>query len=161
MSTSSGSPARFAARLPFLMPLAVEWATAQAAHILAAGAPLTTEGLGLAQRVGVRAPAAVRVLHVPRIPGPEHPALRAACEALGFLGASTAGLTLGSGIFIREDLASQRALLAHELRHVAQYEEYPSIAGYLARYVPELLEFGYEHAPFEVDARRMEVKSSD
>jgi hypothetical protein len=156
MATSSESPACFAARLPILMPLAIEWAAAQAAHILAAGVPLTTEGLALAQRVGVRQPAAVRVLHVPRIPGPEASELRAACEALGFLGASTAGLTLGSGIFIREDLAGQHALLSHELRHVAQYEAYPTIAAYLARYIPELLEFGYERAPFEVDARRAE-----
>ena len=110
----------------------------------------------LAQRVGVRHPAAVRVLCVPAIPAPRHPELAAACAALGFLGPDTAGLTLGSSIFLRTDLAGERRLWAHELRHVAQYEEYPTIAAYLERYIPELLAFGYAHAPFEVDARRME-----
>ena len=145
------------ARLPVLLPLAASWATAQSARILAEGAPLTAEASALAQRVGVRRPDAVRVLHVPVIPSPEHAELAAVCHALGFLGADTAGLTLGAGLFIREDLAGQRLLLAHELRHAAQYEEYPTIAAYLERYIPELLEFGYERAPLEVDARLSEA----
>jgi hypothetical protein len=144
-------------RVPILLPLAASWAWAESANIRGLGTPLSADLLEMAECVGVRNPDLVRILFVPRIPRPEHPELRAACEALGFLGKDTAGLTLGSGIFIRQDLAGQPRLFAHELRHVAQYEEYPSLAAYLERYIPELLAFGYERAPFEVDARRMEA----
>jgi hypothetical protein len=150
-------PLNWAERLPALLPLAAEWAVAQSRRILAEGAPLTPDLVEVARRVGVRKPEEVRLLVVPAIPGPDHTGLRAACDALGFLAADTAGLTLGSGIFLRQDVAGQRRLIAHELRHVAQYEEYPSIAAYLERYIPELLEFGYKQAPLEVDARRMET----
>ena len=141
------------------MPLAVEWANTESARIVAEGAPLTASMTALAQRVGVRRPEAVRVLCVPAIPAPRHRELAAACAALGFLGSDTAGLTLGPGIFLRDDLAGDRRLWAHELRHVAQYEEYPTIAAYLAQYIPELLAHGYSRAPFEVDARRMESRA--
>jgi hypothetical protein len=39
---------------------------------------------------------------------------------------------------------------------VAQYEQAGSIAAYLAVYIAELLRYGYDAAPFEVDARRVE-----
>jgi hypothetical protein len=146
----------WAERLSILVALAAEWAVAQSERILAEGAPLAADFLEVATRVGVRNPKAVRVLLVPIIPGPDNPELRAACAALGFVTTDAAGLTLGSGIFLREGLGDQRRLLAHELRHVAQYEQYPSIAAYLQKYIPDLLEFDYEEAPFEVDARRME-----
>jgi hypothetical protein len=151
------TPLNWTDRLPTLLPLAAEWATAQSRWILAEGVPLTPDLVDVARRVGVRKPKDVRLLVVFAIPGPEHGELRAACDALGFLAADTAGLTLGSGIFLRQDVAGQHRLIAHELRHVAQYEEYPSIAAYLERYIPELLEFGYRDAPLEADARRMET----
>jgi hypothetical protein len=39
---------------------------------------------------------------------------------------------------------------------VAQYEYLGSIADYLARYIPDLLSYGYQDAPLERDAAEAE-----
>jgi len=142
------------AELPRLMPLACSWAEEQSALILRTGCTLSEPALKFARLVGVQRPALVRVLVVPSIPAPTEPALQAACAQLQFLGPDTAGLTLGSGIFVRQDSDRDSQLLAHELRHVAQYEQYPSIKAYLSVYIPELIQFGYANAPMELDAQR-------
>lgn len=143
-----------AAELPRLFPLAAAWAEENSALILRTGVPLLEPGLALARLVGVENPARVRVLAVPIIPAPSEPGLQAACAQLQFLGPNTSGLTLGPGIFVRQGLENDRLLLAHELRHVAQYEQHPSIAAYLSVYIPELIRFGYAQAPMELDAQR-------
>jgi Domain of unknown function (DUF4157) len=140
--------------LPRLLPLAVAWAEEYSTLILHTGLPLSEPELALARLVGVQSAGRVRVLAVPLIPAPSEPTLAAACAQLQFLGPNTAGLTLGPGIFVKQGLESDRVLLAHELRHVAQYEQYPSIAAYLSVYIPELLRFGYAQAPMELDAQR-------
>jgi hypothetical protein len=140
--------------LPRLLPLAVAWAEEYSALILHTGLPLSEPELALARLVGLQSAGRVRVLAVPLIPAPYEPTLAAACAQLQFLGPNTAGLTLGPGIFVKQGLESDRVLLAHELRHVAQYEQYPSITAYLSVYIPELLRFGYAQAPMELDAQR-------
>jgi hypothetical protein len=140
------------AQLPVLLPLAVSWAEQQSSLILQQGHPLSPSDTALAHRVGVRDHEAVRVLVVDAIPAPAHPLLRDACIALSFLGPNTGGLTLGHAIFVRKDVANDRNLIAHELRHVAQYEEQGCIAAYLSVYIPQLLTYGYENAPLELDA---------
>jgi len=142
------------AELPRLIPLACSWAEEQSALILRTGCTLSELELDLARLVGVQRPALVRVLVVPCIPAPTEPALQAACAELQFLGPDTEGLTLGSGIFVRQGFERNRQLLAHELRHVAQFEQHPSIAAYLSVYIPELIQFGYANAPMELDAQR-------
>ena len=141
--------------LPHLLPLACAWANEHFAHILSTGQPLSQQDHDLATEVVVRRPELVRVALVARIPSPQDEKLKTACEQLHFLDEGTLGLTLGFGIYIKEAAAGRR-LLAHELRHVAQYEHYPSIEAYLAVYIPELLQYGYEQAPFERDAREAE-----
>jgi hypothetical protein len=143
-----------AAELPRLFPLACAWAEQQSAHILSLGVPLSEPQFALARLVDVQHPDLVRVLAVPNIPAPPEPTLQAACEQLHFLGPDTTGLTLGSGIFLKQGLEQDRQLLAHELRHVAQYEQFPSIVAYLAVYLPELIKFSYAQAPMELDAQR-------
>jgi hypothetical protein len=142
-----------AAQLPVLLPLAIEWAERQQALVRAEGAPLSEAEQDVARLVGVGRPRDVRILRVARIPAPEHPALAGACAVLGFLGPSTIGLTLSHGVFLRRGGEDDPMLLAHELRHVAQYEQHGGIAAYLAVYLRELLELGYDRAPFEIDAR--------
>jgi hypothetical protein len=148
----------FADLVPELLPLAVEWAERQEAAILRDGRALDAAERLVAAAVGVRDLDLVRLLVVPRIPGPDHhPLLANACATLGFLGPGTAGLTLGRGVYLQKAaFALSRRLLPHELRHVAQYEEAGGIAAYLAVYIPELLRYGYDAAPLEVDARRSE-----
>jgi hypothetical protein len=138
--------------LPRLMPLACKWAESEASRILATGVTLDPVGLRLASCVGVRAPEQVRVLFVPTIPRPAEPALAQACDATGIIGPETRGLTLGHGVFIRERDEANPWLLAHELRHVSQYEGFGSIAAFLGKYLPELVQFGPTNSPLELDA---------
>jgi hypothetical protein len=145
-----------AEKLPELLRLAGEWAELQAALIEHNGRRLTAAESATAARVGVARPELVRLSTVDEIPEPEQPVLKAACEQLGFLGKDTVGLTLGYGVYLRAGQARIERLVAHELRHVAQYEERGSIRAYLAVYIPELLKFGYEAAPMERDAREAE-----
>ena len=148
-----------AADLGRLLPLAAQWAEEQATVLGSEGSALNVSEQGLAQSVGVKQPDRVRVCVVQRIPAPSHPLLSRACAQLGFLGPDTAGLTLGYGVYLRTGLAGpERSVLVHELRHVAQYEAYETIGAYLAVYIPQLLKYGYDRAPLEVDARAAEKR---
>jgi hypothetical protein len=138
--------------LPQIVSRGGAWAEEQAEQILRKGSTLDEDGRRLARCVGVGRPDDVRILLVKQVPAPADPLLREACQALGFLGAETAGLTIGHGIFLRKDRQDDPGLLAHELRHVAQYEAQPSISAYLAIYIPDLVRYGYSAAPFEIDA---------
>lgn len=148
---------------PELLPRAVDWAKMQQRLIQESGRPLSSEKQRLAARVGVSAPEEVRVWAVASIPTPGDPLLASACERTGFLGSQTIGLTLFRGIYLRRDYLRRdylrrdarhrRRLLAHELRHVHQHEERGSIASFLSDYLQQVLEYGYDDAPLEVDAR--------
>jgi hypothetical protein len=140
------------AEMPRLLPLAVTWAESQEARILREGDPLRGRAVTLARLVGVLTPDRVRVLLVPRIPRPEQPSLAAACEQLGFLEKDTVGLVIGYAMFIRRGFQGDPILMAHELRHVAQYEKHESVAAYISQYFQELLRHGYDRAPYEIDA---------
>jgi hypothetical protein len=140
------------AAFPQLLPLAVSWAERQQEMILAQGTPLSDAETTLARRVQVLRPDELRILMVDSIPVPDHPELKAACDQIGFLAAGTMGLTVGRGMFIRRGHDRDLVLMAHELRHAAQYERLGSIAAYVTVYVQELLQHGYDRAPFEVDA---------
>jgi hypothetical protein len=143
-----------AVELPRLLPLAVAWAEENSTLILRDGIPLSEQGTQLALLVGVKDYARVRILLVHSIPAPSDPVLQAACAQLQFLEPNTHGLTLGFGIFVKKGFETGRGLIAHELRHVAQYEQYFSIGAYLSDYIPELIRFGYAAAPLELDAQR-------
>jgi hypothetical protein len=132
-----------------LLPLACQWATAQEQRILAAGAPLSQMALADAARVGVLRPQHVRILYVPEIPIPQHPALRAAAEQTQLISPLTGGLTLRYGIFIRADCAYSRAMIVHELGHTAQYERFGGFDPFLRQYLFECLTIGYVEAPME------------
>lgn len=142
--------------LPELAPLAVEWAERVSARALANGARLTADEAEVARRVGVTAPDAVRIAVAEQLPFPEHPLLRDAAIQVGLLGPHMAGLTLGHAVFVRSGHASIR-LLSHELRHVAQYEAAGSIREFLPGYLAQIVHFGYQDAPYEVDARSHEI----
>ena len=144
--------------LPGLAPLAVEWAERVCAHAAEMGDALDAEGTRIARAVGVNLPARVRIVVPESMPFPEHPTLRAAAVQTGMLGPTMAGLTLGHTIFLRPGTRTVR-LLSHELRHVAQYEAAGSIAAFLPAYLAQIVHFGYEDAPYEVDARSHEIGS--
>ena len=132
-----------------LLPLACQWAAAQEQRILAQGEPLSDSELADARRVGVAAPERVRLLYVPEIPIPEHPALRAAAEETQLISPLTGGLTLRYGIFIRSDCRFHRAMIVHEFGHTAQYERFGGFEPFLRQYLFECLTAGYPEAPME------------
>ena len=138
-----------------VVPLAVEWAERVAARAATTGARLTAEEARIARHVGVAAPEKVRISIGETFPYPEHPLLRSAAVETGMLGPGMAGLTLGHTIFLAGPPSVR--LLSHELRHVAQYEAAGSIAAFLPGYLAQILHFGYEDAPYEVDARSHEI----
>lgn len=139
--------------LPQLMPKAIEWAKEQEAFICKTGRSLNEEEIQLAERVGVSNPEKIRILVVDGIPTPDEPMLEYMCEYTGMLGPDTIGLTLFYGIFVRMGHEEDLRLIAHECSHVAQYETHESIGAFLGEYLTQILEYGYEAAPLEVDAR--------
>ncbi len=124
------------------------------------GARLTPAEEEIARAVGVAKPELVRVEMVgERLPMPDDPALREAAMQAGLLGPGMIGLTLGYSIFICRGHRTRR-LLSHELRHVHQYEQHGSIAGFLPLYLQQVLEVGYRDAAFERDAREHELRDA-
>ncbi len=141
--------------LPLLLPQAIAWAEAQAAHAAASGQALTEAELDLARGVGVARPELIRVAVVDALPMPEDPALQAAGVQTGLLGSGMVGLTLGYSIFICRGHQTIR-LVSHECRHVFQYEQAGSIGAFLGNYLQQIVQFGYANAPLEADARAHE-----
>lgn len=143
-------------KLPLLLPRAILWAQDASAVALAGGLPLSPEYQDLAHSVGVTHPERIRVLLVDALPLPSDPQLREAALATGLMGPHMAGITLGYAVLIVRGLDTRR-LLSHEFRHVAQYEQAGSIADFLPVYLQQVAQFGYNDAPFEVDARAHEI----
>ena len=86
---------------------------------------------------------------------------RARIVAVPFLTPGTGGMTLGSLILMKRSRLDDKALLAHELVHVEQYQRHGWI-GFLARYLSAYIaglvrlrrhHLAYEAIPFEVEAR--------
>ena len=142
-------------RLPELLPLATTWAEAQSTRGTDKGRPLNDAGLTLARRVGVAHPERIRIVVVDELPMPDDPVLRTAGVQAGLIGPQFGGLTLGYVIFMREG-DERLELLAHECRHVAQYESFGSIGAFLATHLRDVIKFGYWNAPLEQDARAFE-----
>tara|TARA_R110002126_G_scaffold212488_1_gene359094 strand:- start:1053 stop:1481 length:429 start_codon:yes stop_codon:yes gene_type:complete len=139
-----------------LVTKAANWTEHNQALICQLGRALTTGEQSTARKVGVANPERVFVYEVPVIKRPEEPELLALCEEYGFLTEETIGLTLGYGIYIKQGCLTTR-LLSHELRHVYQYEQAGSAEAFLSRYIGEIIQFGYQDSPYEVDARKHEI----
>lgn len=135
-----------------LLPLAAEWATQQERRVLCEGVPLSENELADAKAIGVRNPERVRLLRVDSIPVPVHPMLRAAASSMHFLTAAPRGLALEYGIFVRADHWRDRALIAHELVHTAQYQRLGGILPFLQTYIAQCATVGYPNAPLELEA---------
>lgn len=120
--------------------------------MLRLGVPLSNQELADARAIGVAEPDRVRLLQLDRVPFPSDPMLKAAAAAIQFLTPTTCGLTLRYGIFVRSDCWRERALIAHELAHVMQYERLGGILPFLRQYLSECLTIGYPAAPLEQEA---------
>ena len=128
--------------LPAIMPAAVAWAERMALEIARFGSPLNEAGARVARKVGVVRVERVRILEVEAIPLPDDPVLLQAVRLGDFVGEDSVGLALGYGIFICKGSVDGR-LIAHELRHVHQYEQAGSIADFLPQYLMDVAKCGY------------------
>ena len=139
-------------QLEELLPLAVHWATDQERRVLCEGMGLSEIEMTDAKAIGVRNPERVRLLRVDSVPVPAHPMLRAAAASINFLTAAPRGLALENGIFIRADHWRDRALIAHELVHTAQFQRLGGILPFLQTYIFQCATVGYPNAPLELEA---------
>jgi hypothetical protein len=143
--------------LPILLPSAIRWSETLSSEISQSGKQLSETEISIARDVGVIHPELIRIAMVDRLPLPEDPQLRSAAIQTGLLGPNMVGLTLDHSVLICHGNKTIQ-LLAHEFRHVYQYEQYGSIANYLPIYLQQIVEVGYMNAPFEIDARVYEIK---
>ncbi len=135
-----------------MFPKAAAWARERETDILLSGTVLTAGGIAIAEAVGVLHPERVRVAYVRSMPEPKDSELRAALRAY-FSMEHVSGVTFGYGIYMRgEAEGCEPFILAHELRHVYQYEQAGSIEAFLAAYLSQVIESGYAEAPYEIDA---------
>ena len=134
--------------------MAGQWACAQKQRVLCEGVPLSEAEKADAKSIGVKNPDRVRLLRVDTIPAPAHPMLRAAAASLNFLTHAPRGLALEYGIFVRSDCWRDRALIAHELVHTAQYERLGGVVPFLQLYISQCATVGYANAPLELEAIR-------
>lgn len=133
---------------------AIAWAKAQSDAVLESGLPLSADGIQIARKVDVTEPELVRIQWVTRLPVPDDPIFQPLLENTRL--ADMAGLTLGYAIFLVQERTDLK-LIAHELRHVHQYERLGGIDGFMPVYLEEIRVFGYTDAPLEKDARAHEI----
>jgi Domain of unknown function (DUF4157) len=139
-------------RIEELLPLAAQWATEQQQRVLCEGVPLSKDEIADAKAIGVKNPERVRLLRVDSIPVPVHPMLKAAAASINFITAAPRGLALENAIFVRTDRWRDRALIAHELTHTAQYQRLGGVLPFLQTYIAQCAEVGYQQAPLELEA---------
>ena len=140
-----------------IVSLAVVWALQESRAALEFGVPLNATGLQMARDVGVACPENIRVIVVDAMPMPADETLRQLATAYGLLGPTTGGLALEYAVFIKRGHETLHALLRHEFRHVYQYEQAGSVEAFLRQYVSQILRFGYDNAPLELDAVAYEI----
>jgi hypothetical protein len=139
-------------RIEDLLPIAAQWAGEQERRVLCEGVRLNEIEVGDAKAIGVRNPERVRLLRVEMVPVPAHPMLRTAAASMNFLTAAPRGLALNYGIFVRADYWRDRALIAHELVHILQYQRLGGILPFLQTYICQCATVGYPNAPLELEA---------
>jgi len=147
-----------AEQFELLLPLAAAWAAEQQERVLRDGVPLSIRELADALRVGVKDPERVRLLQVEIIPCPDHPLLQAASRSVNFVPSAPRGLTVQYGVFVRADYWRDRALIVHELVHIAQYERLGGITPFLRQYLRECATVGYSKSAMEAEAATMAAR---
>ena len=139
--------------IPLALPIVWMWSAYKRRRAAALGRALTAHESDLAGRVGVRAPERIRVCRVAKAPFPFAPLVDRLASWMGLPGTAVDGVTLGDAIFLCGSSGSD-LLLAHECRHVAQFEEAGSLWAFLREYLRQVALAGYVDAAYEGDARR-------
>lgn len=137
-----------------VLPVVSAWVRRHERRILATGWPLSQEQIAAARRVGVSQPDRVRTLVVDVVPPRLPKVLRRIATTLGLGPETTVGIALGYGIYLRRGAHDSRALLVHELAHVAQHERL-GFRPFLEQYVRQCLSCGYPSGELEREAQRV------
>ena len=135
-----------------VLSLASAWVEALEQAILRDGAPLDEVQAYDARAAGVAHPKRVRVLKVPQVPLPEHPALLALCESTKAITSRTWALSARYGILVKADHWGEREVIVHELVHTSQFERLGGIKPFLHHYLRECLTVGYPGGAMEQEA---------
>jgi hypothetical protein len=137
-----------------LLPFVHLWAKRHERGILRHGSRLSMQQLEDAARVGVQEADRVRVVVVQTVPPRLPRFLRKLAARCGLGPATTAGMALGHGIYVRADQYGRRELLVHELVHTAQYERL-GFGRFLRQYLRECFADGYPAGKLEAEATRL------
>jgi hypothetical protein len=135
-----------------MLSLASAWVEELEKDALRQGIPLDKSLAQDAHAAGVAHPERVRLLPVPQVPMPEHPALLAICETTKAITPRTWAMSARYGILVRADRWGQREVVVHELVHTSQYERLGGVRPFLERYLQECLGVGYPQNPMEQEA---------
>lgn len=124
------------------------------------GQQLSQDGMALARQMGVSNPEKVRVIvgELPRSPSEK---LKELMRNAGLDIESVAGLTFGHAVYLADPDGAFLSHLSHELCHVRQYEEHGSLELFLTEYVEQLIQYGYDNAPLELDATTHQIPDDD
>ncbi|MBL0690847.1 MAG: hypothetical protein JJV97_00725 [SAR324 cluster bacterium] len=140
-------------RYPLVFQKILKWATSRSQSIAQRGAWLTPEATKLALKLGVKEPDKIRIYSAHDAMDIGDEALSRLLKKFGFSTSRTCGITLFHSIAMNPYCNSNLVVLAHELRHVAQFEACGSLEFYLNYYLMEVGYFGYGKGPLEVDAQ--------
>jgi len=141
-----------------VLPQYIAWASDTEATGLEIGEPLDEKQLVIANEIGIKNPEKVRLVYVDEVPFPyENVVLKVVGEALGFIGEGIINnaQVFGYSIYIREGYQLTTPNLAHELVHVLQIER-SSLAQVVTQHFADLVKYGYENSPLEVEAFKAE-----
>jgi hypothetical protein len=130
---------------------AIRWALATVHYYQDRGRPLNAVETEIAIAAGVIHPELIRIIETDHVPEPKLDELAALRIQSGLLHSHSVGLTLGNQVFIRNGFM-RPYLLAHEFRHVYQFEQLGSLEIMIRNYLLEVVQFGYRNAPLEIDA---------
>lgn len=130
------------------------WILKHERQIRRSGRSLDREETDFARRLGIRNPDTVRVRVVPEVPAPFGGLLAPLENRIGFSLRHAAGVTLGTGIYVARDCESID-LVAHELVHVRQYQDFRSPLVFIWHYFYQCAAFGYCDAPLEREAEEL------
>jgi hypothetical protein len=135
------------------MPHIQRWFVCEEKFVLHDGVSLTGAQARDARLVGVRNAGRVRLLLVDEIKVHGVGLMRKIAPGLELVRPDSVAMTFGYGIYMRTSHTRDRAALLHHLVHVAQMEELGGSEHYIKRYINDCLQYGYENAPLEIQAR--------
>jgi len=144
---------KFLLDYPFVVKRIIAWALKKEQWVQKYGKPLSKKYLSVARFMGVQHPEKIRLVHCSEKEGiVDDPKIAALLEKFDLDIHRISALALHHGIVMNASLKGNEKILAHELRHVAQYEICGSTEVFLLYYFLEVAHFGYGKGPFEIDA---------